>query len=112
MMGPNEYEKFKLDGFDPKVFDEIDEELKQSAIRGDDFPEAMLKFEIYKGYRKKIAQRYLEEGWYRVAHITSSENGERGGLTHFYFLTEENFEHWNNVWNRGMKWNIESLDER
>ena len=26
MMGPKEYEKFRLDGFDPKVFDEIDEE--------------------------------------------------------------------------------------
>ena len=33
--------------------------------------------------RDEIARRYREAGWKYVIHRTSSENGERPGLTHF-----------------------------
>ncbi len=38
--------------------------------------------------RDKIALKYKESGWNHVYHRTTSENGERAGLTSFVFSTE------------------------
>lgn len=44
--------------------------------------------------RDAIAKRYLKAGWNYVYHCTSSENGERPGLTSFSFSMDP-IEHWN-----------------
>lgn len=38
--------------------------------------------------RTAIGLRYREAGWNYVYHITSSEHGDRPGLTHFIFSME------------------------
>ena len=45
-----------------------------------------LKHENYsKDIRDEIANLYVQKGWSKVEHMTSSENGERPGLTEFKF---------------------------
>ena len=46
---------------------------------------AILTKEYPKSIRDEIAQKYRDCGWNFVEHRTSSENGERPGLTEFRF---------------------------
>lgn len=41
-----------------------------------------------KDERDEVAKRYEQAGWKKVTHRTSSENGERPGLTRFWFEAE------------------------
>ena len=41
--------------------------------------------EFTKEARDLVVEDYLKRGWSDVTHQTSSENGERGGLTGFKF---------------------------
>lgn len=51
--------------------------------------------------RNEIAVRYKNAGWKYVYHQTSSENGERPGLTSFIFsmksLSKKDVSHWHKV---------------
>ena len=50
--------------------------------------EAIIDGECPMNARNSIRQKYKEAGWDYVYHITSSEHGDRPGLTHFIFSTE------------------------
>ena len=58
------------------------------------YPEVLLEGELDYSLRNKIAQEYIIAGWKCVAHQTTSENGERAGLTYFVFLTENTLKKW------------------
>lgn len=51
--------------------------------------EAIIDGEYPVNARNAIGQKYKEAGWDYVYHITSSEHGDRPGLTHFIFSTEK-----------------------
>ena len=50
--------------------------------------EAIIDGEYPVDVRTAIGLKYREAGWDYVYHITSSEHGDRPGLTHFIFSTE------------------------
>ena len=54
-----------------------------------DWVEVVVTDEYSKEIRAEVAKEYLEAGWSIVYHQTSSENGERPGLTAFALLDEE-----------------------
>ena len=51
--------------------------------------EAIIDGEYPVNARNAIGQKHKEAGWNYVYHITSSEPGERPGLTDFIFSTEK-----------------------
>lgn len=68
--------------------------LSSSNPQINDYPEILLEGELDYSLRNKIAQEYIIAGWKCVAHQTTSENGERAGLTYFVFLTENTLKKW------------------
>lgn len=66
----------------------IDEQIKKfhGLYRWD---EAIIPGEYSFEVRNMLAKKYKENGWNFVYHQTSSENGERPGLTCFRFSTSE-----------------------
>lgn len=50
---------------------------------------AIIEGEYSLESRNMIARKYKENGWNFVYHQTSSENGERAGLTCFMLSTKE-----------------------
>lgn len=51
--------------------------------------------------RNTVANKYINEGgWYAVFHKTSSENGERYGLTEFNLFTPESYEKWKHSYSK------------
>ena len=84
-----------------KYVKEIDKELRENEPMFEWF-EAQINCELPVVLRNAIAEKYIEAGWHKVYHHTTSENGERPGLTAFVFLTvttEEVFDraHKNNL---------------
>ena len=56
---------------------------------------AIIDGEFSLSDRNEVAKKYIEEGgWYAVFHKTSSENGERPGLTSFGLFTPESYAKW------------------
>lgn len=65
---------------------EIDKELSKSFLTYDNYIEVILCKEYSKQLRDSIVNKYIKEGGFlKVEHSTSSENGERSGLTIFKF---------------------------
>lgn len=58
-----------------------------------DYELAMIDDESPVELRNAVAKKYKEAGWKYVYHRTSSENGERPGLTSFIF-SERELEHY------------------
>lgn len=85
MVTPNDIRKIKIKHCDfDKLEKDIDESIKSN--HGDyDWEEALLDKEYPLSVRNEIGKRYMENGWKYVYHQTSSENGERPGLTLFVF---------------------------
>ena len=72
-----------------KYVDEIDKELKENEPMFEWF-EAHVNGELPIVLRNAIAKKYIEAGWHKVYHHTTSENGERPGFTYFAFLLRKN----------------------
>ena len=90
-----------LVGFDENIIDnlvkQIDEKLKlASEHRFYKWFEVTIAGEYPAEVRNEIASRYIDAGWSTIFHQTTTENGERPGLTYFAFLTEETFDIWVN----------------
>lgn len=86
MITPKELEKcdMKLDELEKK----IDRSIKN--FHGwYKWEEAVIDGEYSVNVRNAIGQKYKDAGWKYVYHRTSSEHGERYGLTHFIFSTEK-----------------------
>lgn len=61
------------------------ENLKEFYETG--FITVIIGGEYTPALRDKIANKYMHDaGWQQITHTTSSENGERGGLTRFKFM--------------------------
>ena len=67
----------------PKELEERDMKLDELEKK-----EAIIDGEYPVNVRTAIGLKYREAGWDYVYHITSSEHGDRPGLTHFIFSTE------------------------
>ena len=72
--------------------DEIEKEIDASMTQYHGWypwEEAIIDHEFSVEARNEIAQRYIKAGWKYVYHNTSSEHGERPGLTSFKFSNSE-----------------------
>lgn len=78
--------KLLLEGVD---YNKIEQELTDSIVEYVNKIHVFLHKEYPVHVRDLIAKRYMEHGWKYAYHITSSENGERPGLTVFTFSNKE-----------------------
>lgn len=78
--------KLFLEGVD---YNKIEQELTDSILEYANKINVFLHKEYPIHVRDLIAKRYMEHGWKYAYHITSSENGERPGLTVFTFSNKE-----------------------
>ena len=72
----------------PEVLDALEKQIDASIAKFHGWypwEYAILYNEYAVVLRDAIAKRYLKAGWNYVYHGTSSENGERPGLTSFTF---------------------------
>lgn len=81
MLGPNDL-KSKLD-IQELVY-QIDESMKRFH-EWYPWESAVIEGEPSVDVRNEIAIKYIQAGWNYVYHNTTSENGERAGLTGFEF---------------------------
>lgn len=85
MLTPNDIKKIEIEKINiTDLEQEIDKSIKD--FHGF-FPweEAIILGEYSINIRNYIGKRYKNAGWKYVYHQTSSENGERPGLTSFKF---------------------------
>jgi len=85
MITPNDIREIEIEQCDfDKLEKDIDNSIKSNhgIYAGE---EALLDKEYPLSVRNEIGKRYMENGWKYVYHRTSSENGERPGLTSFIF---------------------------
>lgn len=86
MISPQELRKIKDNNIDiENLCKDICEELKKTELQYEDRVEIILRGSYSKEIRNSIAEKYKGVGWSDVTHNTSSENGERPGLTVFAF---------------------------
>ncbi len=79
--------KLLLEGVD---YNKIEQELTDSILEYTNKINVFLYKEYPVHVRDFIAKKYMEQhGWKYAYHITSSENGERPGLTVFTFSNTE-----------------------
>lgn len=85
MIKPNDLEKMELEDTDfEKLEEDIDNSIK-SFHGWYPWEEAIIPGEYPVSVRNAIGQKYKKAGWNYVYHQTSSENGEKAGLTCFKF---------------------------
>jgi len=60
---------------------------RQLSVATDASPTIVITDEYSLALRQEIVRMYVAAGWRSIEHKTSSENGERPGLTRFQFLT-------------------------
>lgn len=87
MIKPEEIEKLKEYDLD-KIEEKIDESIK-SYHGWYPWEEAILDEEYPLHVRDALAKRYKDNGWKFVYHVTTSETGEKSGLTSFKFSMEK-----------------------
>lgn len=70
-----------------EIVQQIEEKLADKSNLDDfsDRVEIIVSGESAKVIRDEIAEKYVQAGWRKVEHQTSSENNERSGLTSFTF---------------------------
>ena len=86
MSSPNELNDYNVN------YNKLEEEIDDSIKRFHGWykwEEAIIDGEYPINVRNTIGQKYKEAGWDYVYHITSSEHGDRPGLTRFIFSTEK-----------------------
>ena len=83
MITPAELEQYEIENANIEaIIIDIDTEIKKNH-GNHPYEDAVLLKEYSKVIREEVARRYREAGWAYVIHRTSSENGERAGITHF-----------------------------
>lgn len=86
MIYPNELDDYNVNY--NKLEKEIDNSIKECHGMNE-YEQAFVKGEYPVNIRNTVAQKYKNAGWKYVYHITSSEHGDRPGLTRFIFSTEK-----------------------
>lgn len=93
MITPNDIKELDKKIATEELIKKIDESIiknhKLKLNYSNDYEEAIIEDEYNISIRNIIAEMYKSAGWKYVYHRTSSENNERGGLTHFLFSNEE-----------------------
>lgn len=87
------------------MIDDIEKAIEKNKT-GRFYPwvSAILDGEFSINDRDTVARIYLDEGgWYGVFHMTSSENGERPGLTELELFTSESYAKWNKAYDEEYK---------
>ena len=97
-------------GFDKKavkeIVEKIDEKLRFAGeCRNSEWFDVILPNEYREDLRNSVAKEYIDAGWDMVVHQTSTENGERPGITYFAFLTENTIDSF-------FKEYVDTLDKR
>ena len=85
MLRPDDLKDIEIESTN---FEELESKIDDSIKRFHgwfSWEEAIIEGEYPLEVRNKIAKKYKENGWSFVYHRTSSENGERAGLTCFRF---------------------------
>lgn len=83
MITPAELEQYEIENANIEtIIIDIDKEIKKNHGKYP-YEDVILPKEYSWVVREEVARRYREAGWKYVIHRTSSENGERPGLTHF-----------------------------
>ena len=77
--------KEELDNLDFENLEALIDKSIRSFHKWYPWEEAIIDGELSIEVRNKISQKYKDAGWDYVYHRTSSENGERPGLTSFKF---------------------------
>lgn len=101
MISPNDLDSIEKEKLDyQKLENQIDESIKK--FHGwYPWEEAVIEGEYSITIRNEIAKQYKEAGWTHVYHRTTSEAGEKAGLTSFKFSMEplkpEYIEHYHTV---------------
>lgn len=102
MITPNEYNNMKTENTIEDVIAKIDELiLKESKNPSYEWLDIIYSGELSKETRNEIAVRYIQAGWDTVCHRTSSESGERPGLTRIIFLTKGTKDVWLGIFKNG-----------
>ena len=84
MLGPNDMKsKVNMD----ELISKIDESMNKFH-EWYPWESAVIEGEPSVDIRNEIAIKYIEAGWNYVYHDTTSENGERAGLTGFKFSSK------------------------
>lgn len=89
MITPNDLSKLNTQKYNIEDLEQQIDKSIQDFHGWHPWEVALLRGEIPLSVRMQIAQNYCDAGWNYVYHITSSENGERPGLTEFYFSMEQ-----------------------
>lgn len=87
MIAPQDLEHIK---FSEEYVQEIIAKIDESIMRfhgWHSYEYAIVDSELPMRLRDYIAELYIKSGWTYVYHRTSSENGEKAGLTSFMFST-------------------------
>lgn len=88
-----------------QMIDCIEEAIEENKT-GRFYPRvsAIIDGEFSVNDRNEVAKRYLDEaGWHAAFHKTSSENGERPGLTVFELFTLESYKNWDKAYGEEYK---------
>lgn len=89
-IGPNELNNIRTDDLVKELIEKIDAQLMDYAVvDGFNWKYIIVSPEYPVDVRNKVAREYIKAGWFRVYHHTTTENGERAGLTAFALLTEK-----------------------
>lgn len=83
MLGPNNIKRITKENMEDFIY-KIDESIKKFH-EWYPWESAVIEGEPSIETRNQIAIKYIEAGWNYVYHNTTSENGERAGLTGFDF---------------------------
>lgn len=94
------------------VVEKINEALNNYAADPTyvEWVEVIIEGDYSTTVRNEAAKEFIKSGWKKIYHRTSSENGERAGLTRFVLLTEETVEKWEYLNNRNKYWCVSEAD--
>lgn len=89
MLSPNDVVNMGVESVDFTKLEKAIDDSIQGFHGWFAWEQAIIDGEYPVAVRNQIAQKYKDAGWKYVYHQTSSENGERPGLTEFLFSLEK-----------------------
>lgn len=93
------------------IIDKVNKELESYASHPTySWVELIIDGDYSTTVRNEVAKDFVAAGWKKVYHHTSSENGERSGLTSFILLTEETVDKWEQSHNKDKFWCVSEKD--
>lgn len=85
LTSPDEIKRTALKASVEAAIEQIEDEFAEDTPDYGDHIRIIIVGEYTTDVRNEVARQYRKRGWSEVTHVTSSENGERPGLTSFMF---------------------------